>query len=287
VNKEGSSDSTVVQAIWHKADLYSKKEAAEWCAEHDFKTDDYRSRKDKDTSEITHHIHAQFDPKEGVEDSWGFISDTFPEGISASVCQRKDKSMEMQFTKGVQSADDPFEFVMSTEDVDRMGDIIRAKGWDLSEFKNNPIALWGHNHRSPIGVWEKVRVEGKRLIGKLKFAAAGTSSEIDTLRSLVEQRILKAVSVGFMPVEYAELKDSKGRFEGYDFIKSILHETSLVSVPANQNALAVARSYGIGETRFKQLFTDVKDKGHNSAPLAKIEKALGTASKIAGRPTIH
>jgi len=192
----------------------------------------------------------------------------------------------MKYTKGVQSADDPFTFVMSDETVDRMGDVIVAKGWDLSEFKKNPIALWGHDHRSPIGTWERVRIEGKRLMGRLKLAAEGTSAEIDTIRSLMEQRILKAVSVGFMPDEYEERKDGKGNFLGITFTKTVLHETSLVSVPANPNAIAVGKSFGIEENQFRELFCQSDTKGQNAAPVAKIDKALGTASLIAGCPKL-
>lgn len=146
--------------------------------------------------------------------------------------------MDTVFKSGHQSEADPFEFVLSDESVDRMGDVIRADGWDLAAFRKNPIALMGHSHEQILGVWENVRVEGKKLLGRLKLAKPGTSPLIDTVRSLIEQRILKAVSVGFQPIE-AEPRKSGG---GYDFIKSALHEVSVVSVPANPNALAIAKA---------------------------------------------
>ena len=119
-----------------------------------------------------------------------------------------------------------------------MGDVIRADGWDLTSFKKNPVALFGHSHDQILGIWENVRVEGKKLLGRLKLAKPGTSELVDTVRSLIDQRILKAVSVGFQPIE-AEPRKSGG---GYDFIKSALHEVSVVSVPANPNALAIAKA---------------------------------------------
>jgi HK97 family phage prohead protease len=142
------------------------------------------------------------------------------------------------FKAGHQSAADPFDFVLSDESVDRMGDVIRADGWDLTAFRKNPIALMGHSHEHILGVWENVRVEGKQLLGRLKLAKPGTSELVDTVRSLIDQRILKAVSVGFQPIE-AEPRKSGG---GYNFIKSALHEVSVVSVPANPNALAIAKA---------------------------------------------
>jgi HK97 family phage prohead protease len=177
-----------------------------------------------------------------------------------------------QFTKGTQSKDDPFEFVMSDESVDRMGDVIQADGWSLKEFKKNPIALLGHSPDKPIGAWENVRIEGTKLIGRLVLAAAGTSAEIDTVRSLVEQRILKAVSVGFSPLEYTQRDDG-----GYNFIKQALHECSLVSIPANPNALAIAKSFGADQAFINKL---LKGHGHIIAPNLKSDMLQKEIAKI-------
>ena len=46
-----------------------------------------------------------------------------------------------------------------------------------------------------------------------------------------------SVSVGFQPVEATPRKGG-----GWDFIKSALHEVSVVAVPANPNALAIAKA---------------------------------------------
>lgn len=145
--------------------------------------------------------------------------------------------MDPVFKAGRQTEEDPMEFVLSDESVDRMGDVIRASGWNLTQFKANPIALFGHSHENILGVWENVRVEGKSLLGRLKLAKPGTSPLIDTVRSLIDQRILKAVSVGFQPIEAQPRKGG-----GYDFIKSALHEVSVVAVPANPNALALVKA---------------------------------------------
>ena len=141
------------------------------------------------------------------------------------------------FKSGRQSSDNPLDFVLSDESVDRMGDVIRADGWDLREFKKNPIALFGHSHEHIVGVWENIRIEGKKLLGSLRLAEKGTSALVDTVRSLVDQKILKAVSVGFQPIEANPRKSG-----GYEFVRSALHEVSLVAVPANPSALAVAKA---------------------------------------------
>jgi HK97 family phage major capsid protein/HK97 family phage prohead protease len=139
---------------------------------------------------------------------------------------------------------DGLDFVLSDETVDRYGDVIDAKGWDLKNFRKNPIALFGHSAGFPIGTWSNIRVEGGKLMARLNLAAKGTSQRIDELISLVEQGILRAVSVGFRPLE-AEPIDKEKPFGGQRYTKQELLETSLVSVPANPAALAVAKSLNL------------------------------------------
>ena len=36
-------------------------------------------------------------------------------------------------------------YLVSDETPDRMGDIIKVKGWDLASYKRNPVVLWSHD----------------------------------------------------------------------------------------------------------------------------------------------
>lgn len=141
------------------------------------------------------------------------------------------------------------DFVLSDGSLDRHGTRINPAGWSLGSFKRNPIALFGHSGGFPIGRWENVRVEGGKLLGRLVIAAEGTSARIDELRRLVEQGILRAVSVGFSIIEWG----TPGKSE-YDIEKQELHEVSLVSVGSNTNALMKARSLNISESTLAMVF---------------------------------
>ena len=137
---------------------------------------------------------------------------------------------------------DRTEFVMSDDSIDRVGDIVEASGWQLANFKKHPIALFNHDPDQVIGKWIDVRVVGNRLVGKLELAAAGTSALVDSIRRLVEQDILRAVSVGFRALQKEKLTEKADEFWGpFRFLKSELLECSLVSVPANPHALATAK----------------------------------------------
>lgn len=155
--------------------------------------------------------------------------------------------------KAAASNGDGLEFVLSDATVDRMGDIIDPAGWDLRNFKQNPIALFGHSGDFPIGKWADLRVEGGKLVGRLVLAARGTSARIDELIGLVEQGILRAVSVGFRPIE-AEPIDKNKPYGGQRYKKQELLETSLVSVPANPAAVALAKSLNLSSETLSLVF---------------------------------
>lgn len=142
--------------------------------------------------------------------------------------------------------EETLEYVLSDESIDRYGEQIMVDGWDLKAFKRNPIALLNHDKSQIIGGWEKVRIEGTKLIGRLKLAAPGTSALVDAVRALVKQRFLRAVSVGFRDIEREPLtKDSDPYFGPFRYLKSELVESSLVAVPANPNALQITKSFGL------------------------------------------
>lgn len=139
-------------------------------------------------------------------------------------------------------------YVMSDGSVDAYGDTIDPNGWDLAQFDRNPVALFGHAKSFVIGRWQDVKVDGGRLIGTLILASEGTSERIDEIIRLARQGILRAVSVGFWPLEW------KDRTDGIDFLKQRLVETSLVSVPANPNALQIARSMNVSDDTLSLVF---------------------------------
>lgn len=155
-----------------------------------------------------------------------------------------------------------FRFVLSDETPDSYGDIIMAKGWDLSRFDGNPVALWDHGKdpeigRKPIGRWKDVRVSGGKLVGTLD-PARGVSPKIDEIIKLHELGFLPAVSVGFMPLE-AEPIDPKRPYDGTRYIKQQLTETSLVAVPANPAALQLAKSLNISDETLSLAFGEHAD----------------------------
>lgn len=151
-------------------------------------------------------------------------------------------------------------FVASDESVDRYGDIIRAKGWDLTAFKKNPVLLFGHKSSAlPIGKVTNVEVVKKELVADCEFMPEGMSAFADEVWRAVDGGFLNASSVGFLPTAVPnpiwEDKDQT-RLTGFEFIGQELLELSVVPVPANPQALAVARSLAISEATQRVIFAD-------------------------------
>ena len=46
-------------------------------------------------------------------------------------------------------------FTLSDDSEDRMGDIVTSAGWQIENFKRNPIALGFHNPSFVVGTWEE------------------------------------------------------------------------------------------------------------------------------------
>jgi len=137
-------------------------------------------------------------------------------------------------------------FVMSTQGVDLMGDIVVTAGISTAQFERNPIAPLNHDSASwPIGRWANLNkvltASPPRLEGDLVLAeAGGPIPEIDQAAWALSKGLMRASSIGFMPdwnaIEW--VMDGDRWTGGLRFNQSTLLEASLVGVPANPDALA-------------------------------------------------
>lgn len=141
------------------------------------------------------------------------------------------------------------EFIISDNTTDRYGDIVN-QDWDLKNYWNNPVLLWGHDPSQIDNVLGKcleinTQEEDDRMLTTAKFqlAEAGTSKGVDTVFKLIQQGILRTVSVGFISHEIAQAENQKG--ETQNILKgNELLEVSVVPIPANPNAIALSYEDG-------------------------------------------
>ncbi len=160
------------------------------------------------------------------------------------------------------------DFVISTEAVDRYGDIIRAKGFDLKAYRKNPIILFAHNsHIPPIGRAVKVSKGDGALRATAEFMSQDLSEFAFSIFRMYQEKFLRAVSVGFLPTKWEVMLDDDGIFLGIEFLKQELLEFSAVPIPANPEALVEARRLGINMTPIRSWAEKVLDEWGDTGPL--------------------
>lgn len=124
-----------------------------------------------------------------------------------------------------------YRFLASTSSIDRQGDSIDQSGWELKNFMSNPVILWAHRYDElPLGKATLVAVTENGLEIDVVFAEDEANPKAKQVKKLVDEGILNAVSVGFIAKER----------NGNVITRAELLEVSIVPVPANQDALALA-----------------------------------------------
>jgi HK97 family phage prohead protease len=148
------------------------------------------------------------------------------------------------------------DFVASTDTVDSYGEVV-LQNWDLSRFRDNPVILYAHDRWDlPIGKATRCEVvmSGKgigspQLECTVEFATAEMNPKADQVWNLVKAGMLRAVSVGFRPrdIRYEKWNGK----DVYVLDDNLLLEISVVTIPANPDALAKAKqkAFAAGPTR--------------------------------------
>ena len=160
---------------------------------------------------------------------------------------------------------------ISTVGIDMDQEIVLPDAFDLKRYAKNPVVLFNHDMNKPIGKAVQLKRIDEGVLAKTQF---GSSALAEDLWTLVKDGILKTFSVGFIPTlsvsngtpEFdAIIKDLRAKFprqytkEVVDKVrriitKAILFEYSLVTVPANEDALILAvAEKSMSESTIKQL----------------------------------
>ena len=125
--------------------------------------------------------------------------------------------------------------VATTPTVDRMGDIIEPEG---VKFQNPLAFLWQHDHKQPIG---QVKFDEPTPAGinfEAQFAhpdsvqSASLKDRLQEAWDCVKTGLVRAVSIGFRPIEYSFMDSG-----GIRFTETEVYELSAVTIPANSQAL--------------------------------------------------
>jgi len=159
-------------------------------------------------------------------------------------------NLERQVTKLVVLKDTKlphgqFEAVLSTDQLDRHGEIVDVKGMVIP--KDQVIKMY-YNHQTsgdslPIGLWLKIwKTQDGKLMGRGQIDVNDPFAMM--IYSKIQNGFIDSISVGFYPKE----------FDGdtSTWTKSELVEASVVAEPANVGAKITAKELGFSADEFEQ-----------------------------------
>lgn len=171
----------------------------------------------------------------------------------------------------IKSLDDDkrtFTGVASTPSTDRMGDIVEPKG---AEYKLPIALLWQHKSSSPIGsvTAAKVTADGIEVQAQLAKVTepASLKDDLDRAWAMIKAGLVRGLSIGFNPLEFAQIKDSFGlHITKWEWL-----ELSAVTIPANQDASI---------TTIKAIDNDLlAASGKQKAAVVRLDKSPGASGK--------
>lgn len=125
-----------------------------------------------------------------------------------------------------------FEMIISSEHVDRSGEVVLQDGIDKTYYLKNPIVLRFHDYWAmPIGVTDSLEIKVinnvKCTVAKGRFAPTEDGQEA---RVLYEAKMLNTASIGFITKVWGE---------NNTILESQLLEWSFVPVPCNPEAISM------------------------------------------------
>ena len=135
----------------------------------------------------------------------------------------------------IRSADDDarvIEGIASTPTPDRYDDIVEPLG---AKYALPMPLLWQHQHGAPVGHVEFAALTEEGIPFKATIAKIDEpgrlKDRLDEAWQSVKARLVRAVSIGFRPLEHAFMENGGIRYLSWEWI-----ELSLVTIPANADA---------------------------------------------------
>lgn len=145
-------------------------------------------------------------------------------------------------------------FTISTPDVDRYGTVIVPSGIDYMAYMNNPVVLI--NHKSdylPIGKCLGFFLNGENLEATIQLDL--NDEKACKVNDKIKGGYVNAVSVGIIPIEQTEQNIDGEKVTTYT--KSELVEFSVVTIPANRDALIKKQYDEQQEKPYKQILKQI------------------------------
>lgn len=161
-------------------------------------------------------------------------------------------------------------FKVSDSSVDRQGEIVSQKDWQMDNYMANPVLLFGHDPSKPSFVLGKCLQMEYNAAEDCHYGTYHLDADFNTDARLVWNQLvagtIRTVSLGFIS-HNLEYDDDIAVLSGVEPL-----ETSIVPIPANAGALAKAYKAGkLNEKDARYLIKTMQDE------TARIEAELEAA----------
>src|SRR5258708_28400177 len=159
---------------------------------------------------------------------------------------------EVREPAGDQPVASTLDFIASSEALDRYEEIISADGWNLDNYRRNPVFQNAHQYGDIIFTLGKAIITEVRMaIGqRVLFQRIEFATDVNPMAriayGLYKGKFLNAVSVGFVPLRWvsgdgAEHNERSGADTGgpkfrRKYLSQELSEVSSLGIPANPTA---------------------------------------------------
>jgi len=183
--------------------------------------------------------------------------------------------------KNIDSERKTVRHLITTNSIDRAGDIVEPKGADLENYSKNPVVMADHGYsiRDIIGTATDIKVSNHNIESTTAFGSAGLGPEAF---ALVEAKMARAFSIGFRSKDHHSVREGakagcklcKKRFKdaqdqaevqqgldgdyvyvrGLHFLEWEMLEYSLVAIPMNQDIVANAIKRGLSPEHVSKFF---------------------------------
>lgn len=145
----------------------------------------------------------------------------------------KQRAYSLIEIKSIDEDERVIEGIATTPTADRYGDIVEPEG---AKFKLPIPLLWMHNSSEPVGHVFEAKVTAKGIAIKARFVKVAEpvslKDELDRYWSMVKNKLVRGLSIGFSPLEWSDIKDTWSvRFTSWEWL-----ELSCCTIAANADA---------------------------------------------------
>lgn len=127
------------------------------------------------------------------------------------------------------------EFIATDETLDRYHEVIKLDGWELEEYRRNPVVPDSHRYDSIaflLGNSTDLQIKGGKMHNRVRFAMDNPLGAM--AYRMAKKGFIHSESVGFIPKEWQRGKTDEE--PNVTYVRQELIEISLVIVPANPGA---------------------------------------------------